>query len=436
MRSGDRETLLMNTLPAKKLKRSRSPVRPTTTFLSHSSSPTRPVSCEATELVVVGKKTFVFLEESLMSTCTDRVRLSCAAFRSAQAWINIEALNRFADSINTEEVDNFASSSDGLATNRFEKEIAFPTLVDEAGFLLIAHGLDFGSGHRPLLHTHRNGAGAWLTIRAGLVQMGQSNPEFSAQWLSSLTVEDIQRFFDLAPTSSAKEALLLLAQQLLVSVHEFGNRLTALGHSTPGQYIATKAKEVHFSATALVQCLVEDFPCTFADEYDLCTEAMDDRNVARGRNQQVCFYKKAQLVVSEIHLRFLEESSTPRFVFHDIDTLTAFVDNVVVAMMRMTGIVQCTEQLAESIAREEPLTRGSEAEVALRAASLHAVELLVQRINMNHSSIGGEGGEEGDRKRPRSLNAQRLCNWLWGCLGKRGPNRSFPRHLTPSTSFY
>ncbi len=45
------------------------------------------------------------------------------------------------------------------------------------------------------------------------------------------------------------------------------------------------------------------------------------------------FYKKAQLTVSEVYMRFYREDS--RFCFPDIDDLTVFVDNVVVAMMRL-----------------------------------------------------------------------------------------------------
>jgi hypothetical protein len=60
--------------------------------------------------------------------------------------------------------------------------------------------------------------------------------------------------------------------------------------------------------------LVEVFPLTFNDEY-----------VVSG--QKVCFYnKKAQLVMSEIFMRFYKEDES--FNFPDIDNLTSFVDNV------------------------------------------------------------------------------------------------------------
>lgn len=50
--------------------------------------------------------------------------------------------------------------SEALSTNRFDKEIPFPSLEDEVGFILIAYGLDFGSGFRNILHGARDGQGS------------------------------------------------------------------------------------------------------------------------------------------------------------------------------------------------------------------------------------------------------------------------------------
>jgi hypothetical protein len=107
----------------------------------------------------------------------------------------LEGAKKFAESIDVNAVFVFVESSDGLSTNRFH-ELSFPTEEDEAGFILIAHALDFGSGFRPQLHKHRGGSGAWLTIRAGLVSLGKENPTCDANWLRSLTRDDIIRHFD------------------------------------------------------------------------------------------------------------------------------------------------------------------------------------------------------------------------------------------------
>eukprot|EP01033_Poteriospumella_lacustris_P004666 gene4666-3345_t len=350
------------------------------------------------------------MERDSAWTVTDQVRRSCAAFDSPLVQIDPDRLGAFADGIDLGAVDVFVHSSDGMSTNRFDDVIAFPSWTDEAGFLVIAHGVDFGSGFRPLLHKHRDGLGAWLTIRSGLVQMGQANPTFAAAWLATLTVSDVQRLFDLCRTDEAASDLLPLAEQLCTVIHEFGTQLSRLGFATPGEYFVHRLRDSDASAVRLVAHLVHDFPVTFNDSYTV------DR--APG---VVCFYKKAQLVVSEVYMRF---AATELSQVTDIDGLTAFVDNVVVAMMRMTGILTVEDALASLINREEPIAKGSEAEIALRAKALDAVEQVVARVNATQG------------RQPAVLNAQRLCNWLWGCLGKAPGNRQFPRHLTPSTSFY
>ena len=103
------------------------------------------------------------------------------------------------------------------------------------------------------------------------------------------------------------------------------------------------------------------------------------------------------------------------------------MDNVVVAMLRMNAVVKCTEDLAKRIDEGQYILKGSEDEVALRAAALYGVEIIVAELRIFRLERNDLGED---------INSQKLCNWLWGCLGKAGPNRKYPRHLTPSTSFY
>eukprot|EP01126_Amoeba_proteus_P015386 TRINITY_DN1692_c0_g1_i1.p1 TRINITY_DN1692_c0_g1~~TRINITY_DN1692_c0_g1_i1.p1 ORF type:complete len:347 (-),score=40.37 TRINITY_DN1692_c0_g1_i1:196-1236(-) len=334
----------------------------------------------------------------------DKIRTTCRSYRSSLAWCNIENAVCFAQNIVPEEILNFIHSTQGLSTNHFD-EISFQTPEDEVGFILIAHGLDFGSGFRLVLHEARNGQGAWLTIRAGLVRMGQQNSSCHAKWLASLTVEEIREYFDLKV-----ETLFPLADQLHTSINEIGTQLLAKGYETPGNFVMSNMTH---SATKAVSALVETFPLTFRDEY-----------VVNG--QEVCLYKKAQLVVSEMNVLFGQKFPV-QFGYSDIHQLTAFVDNVVVAMLRMNNVVQCNEVLAADIAQGKYLIKGSEEEVALRCAALVGVENIVKALAELRQGRGDEG---------EYINDQKLCNWLWGCTGKEGKNRKYPRHLTPSTNFY
>jgi tRNA splicing endonuclease len=357
----------------------------------------------------------------------EKVRISCLLYTSPLVTLNVDALNKFAEDITIKEIHDFVNSSDGLSTNRFDQEISFKSQYEEAGFLVIAHGLDFGSGFRNLLHKHRHGQGAWLTIRAGLVQLGIQDSSCSASWLVSLTLADIQTLFDLKSTSDAETDLFPLAEQLYQSLHEFGTNLIELGFSTHGEYIEYKLVEGNYSASKLVEYLVTDFPLTFQDEYHIPSH-----------QSSIYFYKKAQLVVSEIYMRFHQGGINNEFNFADIDSLTSFVDNVVVATMRLTGIILCKDALNEKINKGEYLLKGSEEEIALRATACQATELLVQRLLLiaNLPNTNSTTDSNNNNNNTMKVNAQQLCNWLWGCFGKANENRNYPRHLTPSTSFY
>lgn len=244
--------------------------------------------------------------------------------------------------------------------------------------------------------------------------MGTVNSAMDSDFLIALTLEDIRRHFDLH-----HEDLLPLALYIKEDVFEIGTQLLARGYRTPGEFVADnvspdpKQSSGDRGVAHMVGALVENFPLTFRDEYIV-------------NNQTVCFYKKAQLVVSEIYMRFPH-----MFYSSDTDNLTAFVDNVVVAMMRMNGVVKCCPELEHSLSTGHLVVlKGSEEEVALRSAALHAVEVIVARCKLRNRDT--ERGSD----RSTYLNSQILCNYLWGCLGKDGANRQYPRHLAPGTSFY
>lgn len=60
--------------------------------------------------------------------------------------------------------------------------------------------------------------------------------------------------------------------------------------------------------------------------------------------------------------------------------MTCFVDNVICATMRKTGVVVCSEALTKAIESRELLPSGSKFEVAFRAKGRCRIQLAVQRI--------------------------------------------------------
>jgi hypothetical protein len=130
----------------------------------------------------------------------------------------------------------------------------------------------------------------------------------------------------------------------------------------------------------------------------------------------VTLYKKAQLVVGELYHRFRKED--PRYDFPDGGKLTAFIDNVIVAVLRKLGVVKCSQELEQKIESHVELLSGSEEEVSLRAAAMIGVE-TISRLR---------SGDE--------LTPVELGNYLWGYLGKTPEFRPFTRHATRNTVFY
>lgn len=358
------------------------------------------------------------LEQLAAAPAPERARASCCAFRGADAWCDVSATRAWAAGLEAGAIAAFARTygEGGLATNRFS-ELSFEGVEDEAGFIALAHALDFGSGFRRALHARHGGCGAWKVVRAGLVRLGaaQSPPRAAAASLSALTLPAVTDLFELdAPDGS----LAPLAAQILCVCHEIGRALAARGARTLGAFVLDAVLPVApartGSAARLVDALVDAFPVTFDDAY----VAAD----AEGRPSRVCLYKKAQLVASELHGRFGRES--PAFAFHDFGRLTAFVDNVVVAMARQAGAVACTRAVAADIEAGRPLHCGGGPEVALRAAALHAVEVAVETIN-----TGAPPGAA-------PMVPAELCNWLWGYLGKTPGGKAYERHAVPGTLFY
>src|SRR5437764_533939 len=91
------------------------------------------------------------------------------------------------------------------------------------------------------------------------------------------------------------------------------------------------------------------------------------RDVATYRGEQVPFLKRAQITASDIG------------TFGDLDQLTLFADNLIPHVLRIDGVLVLDHQLQQTIDAGQLLDAGGQAEVELRAAAVHAVELLAER---------------------------------------------------------
>ena len=98
---------------------------------------------------------------------------------------------------------------------------------------------------------------------------------------------------------------------------------------------------------------------------------------------------------------------------------TIFADNLVPHVLRMDGVMLYAPDLAAWIDREELIPAGSPEEVEIRAAALHAVELMVGEL----------------RNAGRAATAMGIDFILWNRGHHPDYKRAKPRHRT-RTVFY
>mmetsp|Transcript_10489 Transcript_10489/g.24228 ORF Transcript_10489/g.24228 Transcript_10489/m.24228 type:complete len:345 (+) Transcript_10489:157-1191(+) len=333
-----------------------------------------------------------------------RVRDTCAAVDTTEAWVDTEAVKVF---VATADCNAIVGAGEALASSgltSFAGLIEFETVTDEVGFIAVTHALDFGSGFRSALHKF-HGLGAWNTVKPGMVRLFAACPELSAKELSALGEDQLADIFlpGLADSSAAARASLAPFVKLLHRcTQDLARGLVERQFESMKDFVfATLARAPQAEpAAALVRELVVAFPVVFNDAH-------------RYNGQDVFLYKKAQLVTGELFHRFRSEDE--RFNFADGNRLTCFCDNVIVATMRKTGCIRTTAELAKQIECGKDIPSGSAAEVALRAKSLTAVEQIASACQLAPCTVG---------------------NFLWAVLGKQPEFRAFPRHATPDTCFY
>ena len=154
----------------------------------------------------------------------------------------------------------------------------------------------------------------------------------------------------------------------LANVQELGRGLVDVGGGE--QAAARLIEHAGDSAARLVEDVVRRFP-SFND-------------VASYRGHQVRFYKRAQILVSDLTGAFQGEGLG---AFTDFDQLTAFADYKVPQVLRQFGILRYHPALAERIARRELIPAGSDEEIEIRAATIWSVERLRQALSAAGSSF-------------------------------------------------
>ena len=171
------------------------------------------------------------------------------------------------------------------------------------------------------------------------------------------------------------------------------------------------------SGQRLVSAVLDRFP-SFRDE----------ARSAHDPGRQVCFYKRAQILVADLWHHFGGEGPGR---FRDISELTMFPDYRVPQVLHSLGAISYSQALLEALRAGRQLEAGCRMEQELRGVSIRCVEelrgLVARRL--------GEGGLEAIRRNGWDLNSVSLDYFLWRYSKREGVELSAPHHRT-LTTFY
>jgi hypothetical protein len=285
-----------------------------------------------------------------MGLCDD-VRASCAEVAEGARWVRIDpdALGAVEPG-SPPELDPARHYLDGSPE-------------DVALYILTLDAINFGSGWFPTLKK-RPGSSGYFTVAWSLADHFREHGPWRGDELRALDGPAVAAVMGQEP---GHELMALFAQAL----RDLGR---FLGERSALEVVADAGR----SAERLAEMLARGMPF------------FDDRG----------FYKRAQITPNDLALAGVA-------VFHDLDRLTIFADNLVPHVLRMDGVLRYDAELAAHIDAGELLPPG-EQEREIRACALHACELIAPELGIT----------------PATLDV-----WLWN-RGQGARYKAAPRHRT------
>ena len=141
-------------------------------------------------------------------------------------------------------------------------------------------------------------------------------------------------------------------------------------------------KDCDRDATKLVKKIIDEF-CCFRDQ-------------AIYKGEQIFFYKRAQILVSDLYLAYLDikeakkdtsENEIINFTKETISQLTMFADYRVPQILKAEGILIYDKHLSDLINNKKEIPHGSKEEVEIRAATIQAVEQIKNCLKLKGKDV-------------------------------------------------
>jgi putative queuosine salvage protein len=296
----------------------------------------------------------------------DQVRAECAAIAAGARLVRVDEGS----------VAPYAASLASVPAPGWDRRLYRGDDRSTVAFVLTMSALNFGSGWFPLLRKPE-GLSGYFTIATALTTRFRERGPFSAEELAIFTTEDCARLLG----QDVEELMTLYADSLC----ELGRHLL---HRYEGSFVGL-VEAAGGRAARMVELLGE--LSFYADEP---------------------FWKRAQLTASELSLAL---DGRHWGAFTDLDRLTAFADNLVPHVLRLDGVLRYQPDLVARIEAGELLAPGSDEEVEVRAAAVHAVELISAATDGRHTAAD-------------------VDNILWA-RGQEARYKSVPRHRCRTTAY-
>jgi hypothetical protein len=141
--------------------------------------------------------------------------------------------------------------------------------------------------------------------------------------------------------------------------------------------------------------------------------AFNDVHIYKGKH--IAFYKRAQLLVSDIYQLFKGKSYG---MLKNVDKLTACADYKLPKMLRKLEILEYDAGLTEKMISKTHIPAGSVEEIEIRAATVWATELIKEALKRPH---------------PR-ISSIHINDALWLLSQDKSPSDE-PYHRTRTTSY-
>jgi len=232
--------------------------------------------------------------------------------------------------------------------------------------------------------------GWWALIACFERALENKIPILEGEYLSKLSPKQTKDLFEGKPQIS------LLKQRQKI--------LNNIGNTLVGKYrgrFHNFYKNTDQEAFSLLENISKEF------------DGFDDVDKYKGKN--IYFYKKAQVVISDIYEIFKNKKFGQ---IKNIEKLPGHADYKIPAILRKFNVLKYNDELSEFVDNRKEIKSGSEMEIEIRANMLWATHLICQKLKSKYPKIS-----------PTILNGI-----LWSQSQKKD-KKDKPYHLTETINY-